>query len=225
MALLFKHAMPVGTLLLQDDHYRRINDICFRHLAGAWANYLEQIPHEWIDNVSNDHPDYGNAKYLQSLSQRGSHQSEEYSHSIAATLFSHVWLLSAANYFRLAIKLKNNADKDLHDTVAIEKVGSPFQIASELNLSDDLCKVANDLHTARNTIAHLIEDRKDAYPLADLGFEQAYRFTETTWEVYCALLLHYGRPPDDDHWNIQTDRYQLPKSLNDAVAIAQAKRG
>lgn len=223
MALLMKHAMPAGTLLLQDDHYRRINDLCFRHLSGAWDRYREQIPHHWIANVSNDDPDFGNAKHLESLAAQGSLQSEEYSQSIASSLFAHVWLLSAANYFRLAVKLKNRSDEDLHDKEPIERTNSPKLIAEDLGLSADLRGLAEDLHKARNTIVHLIEDKKDAYPLGDLGFEQAYRFAEGTWEIYCALIEHYGRRPDENHWKIQTDRYSLPNSLTDAAAIAQAQ--
>ena len=223
MALLIKHAMPAGTLLLQDDHYRRINDLCFRHLSGAWNNYLKQIPHHWIDDVSNGDPGYGNAEYLKSLGDRSFLQSEEYSQAIASALLTHVWLLSAANYYRLAIKLKNPADDDLHDKTAIEKTDTPRLIAECLGLSCDLCRLAKELHDARNTIAHLIEDKKDAYPLGGLGFEQAYRFAEGAWEIYCALIEHYGRSPDDNHWKIQTDRYGLPNSLADAAAVAQAQ--
>ncbi len=223
MALLTKHAMPAGTLLLQDDHYRRINDLCFRHLSGAWSNYLHQIPHNWIDNVSNEDPGYGNAEYLKSLSDRGFLQSEEYSQSIASALFAHIWLLSAANYYRLAIKLKNRADKDLHDKQPIERTHSPTRIAEDLGLSDDLCELAEELHNARNTITHLIEDNRDAYPLSDLGFEQAYMFVEGSWKIYCALIDHYGRSPDHNHWKLQTDRYGLPNSLTDAVVVAQAQ--
>lgn len=219
MALLSKPAMPDGSLLLQDDHFRRINDLSFRHLLGAWENHQSQTQHDWIIGISNDDPTYGNDKYLKSSEALNFCRSEEYSQSIASTIFTHVWLLSAANYYRLAIKLKSKSDEDLHNKAPIERVHSPEVIAAELELCCRLKRLAHDLHNARNTIVHLVEDEKDRFPLDDLGFEQAYQFAEGAWEIYNALLEHYGRKPDDDNWRIQTGRYNLPNSLADVTSI------
>ncbi len=95
--------------------------------------------------------------------------------------------MSAANYFRLAIKTKKSSEKPIHDLTPI-KSGSPREVAKELELSEDICELATGLHNARDTIVHMIEDDGRTYPLDELGFTQAYRFVQCSWDIYIALL-------------------------------------
>ena len=213
MVRLMKPHMPKGTLQLQDDHYWRVNDICFRHLAGSYEHYQMQLPHRWIKGVKNDDPRFGRSEYMKSRSILGPAESEEYTHAIASTLFAHVWVLSAANYFRLAIKTKKRSEESIHDITPI-KSGSPREVAQKLGMSEDIYDLTTDLKCARDTIVHMIEDDGRMYPLDELGFEQAYRFVQCSWDIYIALLKYYGRTPDEGHWEIQTRNHGLPSSID-----------
>ncbi|HLM82168.1 MAG TPA: hypothetical protein VK302_16315 [Terriglobales bacterium] len=206
---MFKPPMK-GILVLQDDHYRRLADLCFRHLQGTFNHFTVRRQHEWIRSISNSDPKYGTAPYLDALMKRDLSQSEEYSHAIASVLFAHIWLLSAANYYRLSCKYKTPHDAPWLSIKPIEKTSSPALIAKELNLDAIVIQQAEILHDMRNTIAHLNETHPTTAPMKDLDFPTAFRLVESVWTIYIALLHHYGVQADTDSWVIQTNRYGLP---------------
>lgn len=198
-------------LILQDDHYRRVADLCFRHLQGTFEHFTARQQHEWIRGVSNSDPEYGRKRYLDALTDREHHQSEEYSHAIASVLFAHIWLLSAANYYRLSCKHKTPYDAPWLSTKPIKGTSSPALIAKELRLHALVIQQAEILHDMRNTIAHLVEDDRKTALMKDLDFPTAFRLVEAVWTIYIALLRYYGVHADTGSWAIQTKRYGLPR--------------
>ncbi len=212
MPILTKPAM-YGGLLLQSDHYHRVADLCFRHLAGASARYNDRQNHAWILKITNDDPEYGRSRYLKSLAIYQFNQSEEYSQSIATVLFAHIWLLSAANYYRLSCKHKIPHDAPWLGCDPIEKTFSPQHIAQELKLPEFVVQQAEIIHRMRNTITHLVETDKKTEPIDKLDFPMAFRLVKTTWIIYLALLRHYGVKPDPGSWVIQTKKYELPRVM------------
>jgi len=191
-------------LEIQDDHSRRMTDIAFRHLYGAYNNYLQKQDHLWVKEVSNDDSRFGKSEYMLSRNNLNILESEEYTQSIAATLFSHIWLLSAANYYRQ--HYKNNT--------TIKNTSSPQDIAVQLNLHKTVISYAEEMHYIRNTIAHLVEsDKKKTSQITDLDFKAAYKYTKVTWVIFCAILRNYGLRPDLGSWGIQTSLYSLPRTI------------
>ena len=138
-------------------------------------------------------------------------ESEEYTQSMAATLFAQVWILSAANYHRLDFEEKNKLGKNTSKIVPF-KPKYPKDIAEKFGMDSKLITAAEKLNLARNTIAHLAE-KKVSYPLGDLGFRQAYEFAHCTWEMFVELRKYYNQPVDEEHWTIQTEIHRLPSSI------------
>lgn len=202
--------VPLDT---QDDHNRRMADISFRHLYGAWNNYSKKQEHKWIKSINNEDPKFGRSEYLTSHTQYNAFESEEYTQAMASTLFSHVWLLSVANYYRLSCKTKSSGNNYFICSNVIEKTNTPHQIASQLNLPNNVITCAENLHNMRNTIMHLVEGDKKTAPIGSLDFKAAYMFSKTTWVIFCALLRNYGIKPDRGSWRIQTNIYSLPSNL------------
>lgn len=209
MPILTKPAMA-GRLILQDDHYRRVADLCFRHLQGTFERFTAGQQHEWIRGVSNSDPEYGTARYALASAYLQVHESEEYSHAIASVLFAHIWLLSAANYYRLSCKHKTPPDAPWLSIKPIEGTSSPALIAKELKLHALVIQQAETRHDMRNTIAHLNETDPKTALMKDLDFPTAFRLVEAVWTIYIALLGHYGVQADTDNWAIETSRYGLP---------------
>ena len=198
---------------VQDDHYWRMADMSFRHLSGAWQHYKNKAHHTWIKDINNDHPEFGRSEYLKSLHEFGLLESEEYTQSMGSVLFSHVWILSAANYFRLACKIKTKRSESWNTQRIITKTGSPQSVAEELELPAHVVEYGKELHGMRNTIMHLVEGDPKTSPIHTLDFKAAYIYAKATWIVYCALLRNYGIRPDRGSWRIQTSRYSLPNNL------------
>jgi len=192
-----------GNLLLQDDHVRRMADISFRHLAESWKNYQEKQKYIWVREIDRDDHRWGKKEYLTAGVYFDSAESEEHTHAMGATVFSHVWLLSAANYYRLSNK---GSDKDniLHGT------DNPEKIAKELELPQHIQTMAKTLHLTRNTIMHLVELTPKTEPIHNLNFPTALLFAKLTWTIYCKLLRKYGVRPDVGSWRIQASKYELP---------------
>jgi len=184
--------LPLG---VQDDHYRRMADISYRHLSGAWENHKSKEKHTWIQGVSNDDPRYGKAEYMESLYYFGIYESEEYTQAMAATLFTHVWILSAANYYRLSCKLQFPKGKPWLGKRVITKVSSPQLIAMELGLPEHIVEYQKGLHGMRNTLMHLIEGDPKSSEIHTLDFKSSFLFAKSSWVVFCALLRHYGLRP------------------------------
>lgn len=205
--------MEIGSLGLQDDHYWRMADICFRHLAGAHQSYQETLPHLWIRKVKNNNPKFGRSEYLDSLSRLGIHESEEYTQSLASVIFCHVWVLSTANYYRLSVKQGKLTKEEIGGRAEIKTVHSLDEIARQLSLPEDVIATAKELRDARSTILHLVTSKKDSFPINEIGFRKTYQFAHCAWQIYIALLDYYGRPKDEDSWTIQTGRFNLPSEI------------
>jgi len=200
--------------MLQDDHYQRVADLAFRHLAGAGDRCLERRKHEWIKTVPNDDPRYGREEYLNALGKYQFNSSEEYTQALAAVLFTHIWLLSAANYYRLSIRHQKPNGAPWLGRTPIAGTDKPQRIAEELKLPKRIVACAEFLHYIRNTISHLVETDPKTVRIDELDFPLAYELVKCTWVIYCALLRHYGLRPDRGSWLIQTRRYNLPCRLN-----------
>ncbi len=127
-------------------------------------------------------------------------------------MFSHVWVLSAANYYRLALK----GGKIDPGKVPVNNTQSPPGIAASLSLPRGVREEAERLHGLRNTLMHLVEDDKKTEPIDVVDFRAAHAMASCAWKIYCEVLLNYGVKPDADNWKIQTSRYSLPASLQDA---------
>jgi len=205
--------MEIGSLDLQDDHYWRMADICFRHLAGAYENYQKTLPHLWIRKVKNDDPKFGRPEYMASRSCLGGDESEEYTQSLAAIVFCHVWVISTANYYRLSVKQGKITAEEMGGRAEITAVHSLERIAGELSLPKGVIATAADVKNARDTILHLVTDDKKTFPINEIGFPKAYEFVHWGWKIYIALLEYYGRVPDEGSWAIQTSRYNLPNEF------------
>ena len=199
--------------MLQDDHYRRVSDLAFRHLAGAEQRFKERRKHEWINTVANDDPAFGREEYVKSASAYQQNLSEEYTQALAAILFSHIWLLSAANYYRLSVKHQQPKGAPWLTRQAIKGTDKPHVIARSLNLPQRVINGAESLHFIRNTFTHLAEDSPQTIRIDTLDFPQAHSLTKCTWVIYCALLRHYGLSPGVGSWVIQAQRYNLSRSL------------
>ncbi len=199
-------------LTLQDDHFRRFADLAFRHLQGAWEHRREAAVHSQLARIENSDSKFGQAEHLRSLTAYNFHQSEEYSHSCASIVFSHVWVLSAANYYRLALK----GGKIDPGKVPVNNTQSPPGIAASLSLPRGVREEAERLHGLRNTLMHLVEDDKKTEPIDVVDFRAAHAMASCAWKIYCGVLLNYGVKPDPDGWKIQTSQYSLPASLQDA---------
>lgn len=188
-------------------------DICFRHLEGAHENYQKIAPHLWIQKVNDDDPEFGRFDYLSSLSKLGIHESEEYTHSLAAVVFCHVWVLSTANYYRLALKQGTLTKEKTGGQAGIKTVHTLEEIARQLNLSPNIIATAKELKQARNTILHLVTSKNDSFPINEIGFQKAYQFAQCAWEIYIALLEYYGHTVGEGSWIIQTGRFNLPSEF------------
>ena len=199
--------------MLQDDHYRRVADLAFRHLAGAAERFSERRKHEWIKGVTSDDPRFGRDEYLNASEADLLKASEEYSHVLAAMLFTHIWLLSAANYYRLSVKHRIPIGAPWLTKPPIKKTDDPQIIALALKLPQRVITAAESLHRIRNTIVHLVETSSQTIRIDNLYFPSAYSLLKCTWVIYCALLRHYGISPDRGSWGIQAARYGLPRSL------------
>ncbi len=127
-------------------------------------------------------------------------------------MFSHAWLFSAANYYRLALKL----GKIKPGKVEVTNTESPVVIASSLSLPGNILEEAKLLHGYRNTLMHLVEDDRRTADIGVLDFRAAYAMASCAWKIFCGVLLNYYVKPDTDNWKIQTSRYSLPASLQDA---------
>jgi hypothetical protein len=179
-------------------------DICFRHLYEAYENSQKKQPHGWIKGISNEDLRFGRSDYLESLNKHSRFESEEFTHSLGASVFSHVWLLSAANYYKIG---------KINDVKPITGTQNPQSIAKSLNLPEFICTYAKELHDIRNAAMHFIETKPTHTIINSLNFEIAYKYVKTTWVIYCALLRYYKRPPDRGSWTLQTRRYSLPRTL------------
>ena len=193
----------MGGLQVQDDHFWRLADICFRHLSSAFQYREEQSPHKWIVEVSNDDVRFGRSDYMKSRSALNWAQSQEYTHAIAATVFAQAWILSAANFY-----CQSNPN------VLGKQFKSPEQLSKALGAPSSLRHRAKDLRELRNKALHLYEG-EDGGDLADLDCTSAFRHVETTWLVYEALLRKFGVTPDHGAWEIQMSRYGLPANLDE----------
>jgi len=198
----------------QDDHNRRMADISFRHLTGAWENHNKKQQHKWVKNITNEDPAWGKGEYLTSRTHFNAYESEEYTQAMASTIFSHVWLLSVANYYRLSCNNSSTKGNYLKCESIINKTSTPQAIATELNLPKNIISYAEKLHNMRNTIMHLVEGDKKTAPITSLDFKSAYMFSKATWVIFCAILRNYGIRPDRGSWRIQTNLYSLPHNLN-----------
>ena len=205
-----KPHMAIGSLGIQDDHYWRMADICFRHLAGAHENYKNKLPHLWIKQIDNENSKFGRSEYMASLRKLGFHESEEYTQSLATIVFCHVWVLSTANYYRISVKEGSLKKDEMGGRLEIKNADSLGKTAENLGLPEEITSPAYQLSNARYTIMHLITDRKNSYPIDEIDFKVAYHYVCTAWKIYIALLEHYGRTPDENSWVIQTNRYGLP---------------
>ena len=206
---------PYGNsqLGIQDDHYWRMADMSFRHLSGAWQNYKNKSEHSWIKGIDNDSPQYGRSEHVKSMHEFALFESEEYTQAIGSVLFSHVWILSAANYFRLSYKLKIKHIENLNVRKVITRTGSPKLLAVDLGLPTRVIELGEELHGLRNTIMHLVEGDPKTSPIHKLDFNAAYIYSKVTWIIYCALLRNYGIRPDHGSWKIQTSNYSLPNKI------------
>ena len=213
MTRLMKPHMELGSLDIQDDHYWRMADICFRHLAGAYENYRKTLPHLWMRKVKYDDPKFGKAEYMASHSSLGTAESEEYTQSLAAVTFCHVWILSTANYFRLSVIQGKLSAEEMGGRAKITTVHSLDEIARKLDLSEEDVATAAEMKNARNTILHLVTSKRDSFPINEIGFPKAYEFACCAWKMFIALLEYYGRVPDEGSWAIQTGRYNLPSEF------------
>ena len=195
-------------LSIQDDHSRRMTDISFRHLNGAWKNHNNKQEHIWIKGISNDDSRFGKSEYMISHGKLMVFESEEYTQALATTLFSHVWLLSAANYYRQYSKIKFP-----EKTEVLKDTSSPQSIATQLCLPTSIIECAAELHGMRNTIMHLVENDKKTAPITTIDFKYAYHIAKVTWVIFSALLRNYGIKPDLGSWRTQTKIYSLPHTL------------
>jgi len=205
MALFYRPSGQSGGIL-QQDHYYRFADLCFRHLKGAYDQHNEVKQHMWIKSIDNDNPRYGREEYLRAMTSLNFAESEEFTQSLAALAFNHVWLLSSANFYRQ----EHIRQKPINQNVVLpaRHCKNPIEIAKVVcpELTDDM----KDLHDMRNTIMHFVDSDKKTRPLTEVNFDYAYNITKSVWTVYCALLCLYGLQPDSDSWKIQTQRYELP---------------
>lgn len=196
-----KPVAGAGNLETQDDHYWRLCEISFRHLQSAYVSRQNQSEHEWVVGISNDDPLFGRSDYLHSITQLGVAKSSEYTHSLAAIVFSPAWMLSAANYYC-----------QTNETV----IGSKFEglnaLAKSLGLSKTEKKKISALRTRRNEILHLYQ-QTDGDELANLDFYEAYSYVKSVWFMYESLLRKFGIQPDQGAWKIQTNKYSLPESM------------
>jgi len=180
-------------------------------LKGAFDSFTDCQQYEWIRAVPNSDPEYGGARYLHAVTRLGNHRSEEYSQALASVLFAHIWLLSAANYFRLSCKHKIPPDAPWLSIKPIEKTSSPDLIAKELKLHACVIRQAEILHAMRNTITHLVETDRKTAPIEELDFPTAFRLVKAVWVIYIALLRHYGVQADAGRWASQTKKHGLPR--------------
>lgn len=223
MPLLLKSSLT-GFLELQDDHYTRLCDLCFRHLAGAFEQSRVVLANKSYACISNDDDRYGRSEHLKILSGYRFSQSEEYSQAIGASIFAHVWLLSAANYYRLSCKHRHPADAPWLDIAPIARTHHPQLIAEDLRLHRSLVELAGQLHEVRNTLVHLVETDPKTAPVGNLNFAHAYNLVKGAWIIYIALLRHYRLNVTPGSWGIQTRRYGLPRSLPSEKSALEQRR-
>ena len=200
-------------LSLQDDHYWRVADICFRHLKGAYDNYKHASSYEWHRKIENNDPQWGKSQWMHARKKYGIFESEEYTQAMAAVLFAHIWLLSAANYYRQSVKIidKSNVINSKIDPISCS---TPLKISEQLNMPPLLNSYLEKLHGLKNTITHLVENDPKTENIGDLSFPQAFKLIKATWIVYIELLKHYGKNPDVNSWLIMIKKYDLPRSLS-----------
>lgn len=202
--------------MLQDDHYFRICELSFQHLQASFESAEAGKPHAWVKNVKNDDPRFGRIEYLQSFGMYQKNVSNEYSHAIATLLFTHIWLLSAANYYRLSVKHRQPRDALWLSCTPITETDSPHGLARALKLPARVVDCAETLHRIRNTVCHLVETDKKTERIDEIEFAQAYMHAKNAWTIYNALLRHHKQRPDLGSWSIQTSRYGLPRRLHHA---------
>ncbi len=210
--MLFKPSLA-GFLQLQDDHYTRLCDLCFRHLAGAFEHNRVVLANQSYACISNDDVRYGRSEHLSILNNYRFAQSEEYSQAIGATIFAHVWLLSAANYYRLSCKHRHPTNAPWLDIDPIARTHHPQLVAEDLTLPQSLVELAGQLHEVRNTLVHLVETDPKTAPVGNLDFAHAYYLVKGAWIIYIALLRHYRPNVTPGSWGIQARCYGLPRSL------------
>ncbi|WP_185234342.1 hypothetical protein [Teredinibacter franksiae] len=168
-----------------------------------------KAPHAWHRGVGNDDNRFGRSEYMIARREFSFHESEEYTQSIASIIFSHVWILSAANYFRQKQKVKGG-NKEYRVTAT----HSPDRLASQLKLPEVVIESARQLHNMRNSIMHLIESDPRSEDILEVGFEDAYTYAKTVWVINNALLRENGIRPDKGNWRIQVGFYSLPATLH-----------
>jgi hypothetical protein len=199
-----------GELQLQEDHYERVCDLAFRHLGAAYENSRNAEPHRWIREINNDDPRYGRLEYLVALRNLLAAESEEYSHVLAALIFAHTWVLSAANFYRLSGQALRRRKQF---RVKIHRTDNPEAIASALRVAARVVSQMTRLHRLRNTIMHLVEGTKHTERIDKLRYSDAYTMLKSAWIVYCAVMRNCSEMPVLGAWRYQTKRYRLPPSL------------
>jgi hypothetical protein len=219
---LFRRPPNSPPLSLQDDHYRRTGDLAFRHLAAAFNHYQNRTAMEPIRTLTSEHPDYGRDAHVQGVVDYGQYSSEEYSHCLAAVLLTHIWLLSAANFFRLSARPGVDGALRVRPKIDLQSTDKVDKIARELQLPRRVVDCANRLELMRNTIAHLVEPDRRTQRIDQLNFEIALAFTKCSWLIYCALMRNYGALPDRGSWLIQVNRYGLPGKVEATRNVAHA---
>ncbi len=190
-----------GNLEVQDDHYWRLCEICFRHLSSAHDYNLRKREHQWIIGIGNDDQRFGRSEYMISHRELGIAESGEYTHSIAVVVFSQAWIVSAANYY--CQRAPNIIGRKFEDILSLSK---------KLGFPKALRRVLDRLRTRRNEILHLYQS-VDGDELANLDFAEAYEYAKITWDMFVDLRLKFGRSPDSNHWEMMTNRYSLPSEL------------
>ena len=191
---------------LQDDHSMRTTDICFRHLEGAYSWNKKKEDNSWWLNITNDDPCWGGSEFMVARRNYLRAQSEEYTQSIAATIFAHVWILSAANEYH----------SKYQDDPILKRTDCPIIISESLNLPKRIVELATTLKNTRNALMHLVANSKkhQEQRVQDLDFKQAYYFVKGTWVIFNSLIRQYGHRPDRNNWIMQSSKYYLPRTVD-----------
>ncbi|QEP43016.1 hypothetical protein D5085_07740 [Ectothiorhodospiraceae bacterium BW-2] len=215
--MLIKHDFS-SPLSLQDDHNRRMCDIAYRHLQGCHENYRSKVEHQWFQKVPSDSAEWGKCEFMQARKAFMFHESEEYTQALASILFSHIWIISVTNYYRLLCK-GNKTRERVGCGQSLSGTDKIHSIAKQLELPQFVVDYAEELHRYRNTITHLVEGDKKTAPIANADFIVAYRYAKTAWVIFGALLRRYGMRPDLGGWRRWTASYGLPPSMGAAESV------
>ncbi len=194
---------------LQLDNFRRIADLCFRHLNLTYENYLLSKKYHWHKSINHNNPEFGSDRYLNDLRNYRIYKSEENSNAIAAIIFADAWLLSAKNFYRITYNNKTfTKNKKLINS------NKPDEIAKELCLHEKICNLGSELRAYRNTIVHMVETDKRSKDINSLDFQKTYKLIKTTWIIYSKLVEYYEEQKIyKSQWQKQVNQYKLPKSL------------